>query len=150
MIYDTFENMGLYCKEGDKLYKAIKYAMEFDLSQPDGDYEVDGKDMIAKVQSYETSPAEQRKFESHVDYFDVQILREGCERQDVALAAELEPLTPYDSDKDVTKFAAPDTYSSIVMEPGKFAVFYPQDVHRPNCDLTGTCKVRKICMKVKI
>lgn len=150
MIYDTFENMKMYCEEGDKLYKAIKYAMDFDLSQPDGDYEVDGKNMIAKVQSYETSPAETRKFESHREYYDVQVIRVGCERQDVALAAELEPLAPFDTVKDVVKLKAPQVFSSVVMDPGKFVVYYPQDIHRPNCNLTGVCKVRKICMKVKM
>ncbi len=150
MIYDTFDNIKMYCKEGDKLYKAIKYAMEFDLSKPDGDYEVDGKNMIAKVQSYDTSPPEQRKFEAHRQYYDVQVIREGCERQDVALGANLEPLAPFDTVKDVVKLKAPEVFTSVVMTPGKFVVYYPQDIHRPNCNLTGTSRVRKICMKVKI
>jgi YhcH/YjgK/YiaL family protein len=150
MIYDAFENMHFYCKEGDRLFKAIKYAMDFDLSKPDGDYEVDGTNMIAKVQSYGTSPTETRKFEAHKEYYDVQVIRVGCERQDIALAAELEPLAPFDTVKDVVKFKAPNVFSSVVMDPGKFVVYFPQDIHRPNCNLTGACKVRKICMKVKV
>jgi YhcH/YjgK/YiaL family protein len=150
MIYDEFENIGLYCKKGEKLYKALKYAFDFDLAQPDGEYEVQGREIFAKVQTYETAPAEEKKFESHKDYYDIQVLRSGCERQDVALGQKLEPLGEYDPKKDVVKLKAPQMYSSIVMEPGKFAVFYPQDIHRPNCNLNGKCKVRKICMKVKI
>jgi hypothetical protein len=34
--------------------------------------------------------------------------------------------------------------------PGMFAVFFPQDVHRPNCSLNGKTKNRKVCMKVRI
>jgi beta-galactosidase beta subunit len=58
MICDKFENIGLYCQEGDALYRAIVYAQDFDGSLPDGVHEVEGRDIFAKVASYETSPAE--------------------------------------------------------------------------------------------
>jgi YhcH/YjgK/YiaL family protein len=150
MIYDVIENAEKYFHGKDKFYRAIKYAVEFDLCQPDGEYEVDGRAIFAKVQGYDTSPAEERKFESHERYADVQVLRQGSERQDVSLDKELEPLTPYDEVKDVIKLKAPKEFSSLVMEPGKFVVFFPQDIHRPNCNLNGKCKVRKICMKVRL
>ncbi len=143
MIYDSLDNMLFYCSRGDKLHRALKYAIEFDLSQPDGDYEVEGKDMIAKVQSYNTSPAEERKFESHKEYYDVQVIRQGAERHDVSLETDLEPLAAFDTIKDVVKLKAPSAYSSLGMDEGKFAVYYPQDVHRPNCNLDGVSKVRK-------
>ena len=65
MIYDIIENCEKYFKKEDNFYRAIKYAIEFNLSEPDGNYEVEGEQIIAKVQSYHTSPAEQRKFENH-------------------------------------------------------------------------------------
>lgn len=148
MIYDTFENIGLYCKEGSALHKAIVYARDFDLSLPDGEHEVEGRNIFAKVMTYETNPAEERKFESHKKYTDVQVILEGAERMDVSLEQDLEPLGAYRSDDDVIKLKAPDTYSSIVMNPHMFVVFFPQDVHRPNCNLNGVSKNRKICMKV--
>lgn len=150
MIYDTFDNIGLYCKKGEALYKAIVYARDFNLSQQDGEYEVEGKDIFAKVMTYQTSPAEERKFEAHKRYIDVQVLHQGRERMDIASAQKLEPLGPYDESKDAVKLKAPETYSSLIMEPGKFVVFFPQDIHRPNCNLNGPSMVRKVCMKVKI
>ncbi len=150
MIYDIIENLKLYCNEDSNLFKAVKYATEFDLSQKDGEYEVEGRRIFAKVQEYQTSPAQERKFESHRDYFDVQVVREGIERHDIALSEELEPLTEYDPQKDVIKLKAPQIYSSIIVKPGMFAVYYPQDIHRPNCNVSGRSNVRKICMKVKI
>ena len=150
MIYDTFENFRLYCEEGDALYKAMVYARDFDLSQPDGEYEVEGKDIFAKVMTYQTSPAEQRKFEAHRKYIDLQVLLAGRERIDIVLGQKLEPFESYNEVKDAIKLKAPDTYSSITMEPGKFAVFFPHDIHRPNCNLNGTSKNRKICMKVRV
>ena len=150
MIYDTFENIGLYCKEGDALYKAITYARDFDLSQPDGEYEVDGPKIFAKVVAYQTSPAEVRQFEAHEKYIDVQVLHTGQERMDITISRKLEPLGPYDQAEDVVKFETPDTFSSITMEQGMFVVFFPHDIHRPNCNLNGVSKNRKICMKVRI
>lgn len=152
MICDKFENISRYCQEGDLLYQAILYAMNFDLSHPDGEYEVQGRDIFAKVQSYVTQGAEQRTFEAHRVYFDVQVMRVGSERQDVYLGSEseLEPLTEYNPGKDVIKMKAPNAYSSIIVSPGEFAVYYPNDIHRPNCCVDAPANVRKICMKVKL
>ena len=95
MIYDIIRNCEKYFKKDDKFYRAIKYAIEFDLTKPDGNYEVEGKNIIAKVQSYNTSPAEQRKFENHKLYVDIQIMRIGSERQDVVIDEALELFEPY-------------------------------------------------------
>ena len=150
MIYDTFENMDVYCREGDALHRAISYARDFDVLQPDGEYEVEGRDIFAKVMTCKTAPAAERVFEAHTEYVDVQVLRAGRERMDVSLGDDLEPLGPYDEADDGVLLKPPDTYASIVMEPGTFVVFYPQDAHRPGCDLEGTDTVRKICMKVRV
>jgi YhcH/YjgK/YiaL family protein len=151
MIYDTLKNSRKYFREEDLFYRAIKYAMEFDLTKPDGNYKVDGENIIAKVQGYFTSPAEQRNFENHKLYADIQIMRQGSERQDVVIDEELEPLGPYQEQKDVTKYKGNDTFSSVVLKPGQFVVYYPDDIHRPNCMIgDDSKKVRKICMKVKI
>lgn len=151
MIYDILGNAEKYFGKEDKFYRAIKYAVEFDLAQPDGNYEIEGKEIIARVQTYHTSPAEQRLFENHRRYADIQIMRQGSERQDVVIAESLEPQGAYQDQKDVTKYRSPAVVSSITLHPGQFVVYYPDDIHRPNC-MVGSAseKVRKICMKVKL
>ena len=71
---------------------------------------------------------------------------------DLSLEGEkkLEPLSDYDSNDDVINLKAPSTYSSLAMKPGMFVVFFPQDVHRPNCNLNRETENRKVCMKVHI
>lgn len=152
MIYDVFGNMKLYCREGDALYRAIEYARRFDPSITDGIYEIEGRDIYARVLSYETQPASERSFEAHRDYLDVQVVLKGRERIDVALAKEHEfdEIVPYDPEKDVVLYAGVKDDVSIKMAPGRFAVLFPDDVHRPNCDLQGTSRVRKICVKVRV
>ena len=117
---------------------------------PDGEHEVEGRDIFAKVASYDTSPAEDRKFESHKYYADVQVIIEGEERMDVSLEHNLNPLEPYREKDDVTKLNAPGCFSSLSMKPGMFAVFFPDDVHRPNCSLDVKTRNRKVCMKVRV
>ena len=151
MIYDVIENAKKHFSEDDRFYRAIKYAVEFDLAQPDGNYELEGKEIVAKVQSYQTSPAEQRLFENHKLYADIQIMRQGSERQDVVVAENLNPIEAYHEQKDVTKYHSTPVFSSVILHPGQFVVYYPDDIHRPNCMVgDDTQQVRKICMKVKL
>ncbi|MCK4982844.1 MAG: YhcH/YjgK/YiaL family protein [Victivallaceae bacterium] len=150
MICDTFKNIGLYFKEGDALHTAVTYARDFDFSIPDGEYEVQGRDIFAKVMTCQTFPAPERKFEAHKKYIDVQVILEGKERMDVSIDQELEVTDEYDKDSDFIMFKSDDGYSSLMMKPGKFVIFFPDDIHRPNCNVNGTNTVRKICMKVKV
>lgn len=151
MIYDIIENCEKYFNKDDKFYRAIRYATEFDLSKPDGNYELEGENVIAKVQSYKTSLAEQHIFENHKLYADIQIMRIGSERQDVVIGEELELMVPYHAQKDVTKYKGGETFTTVILHSGQFVVYFPDDIHRPNC-MTGESpeEVRKICMKVKI
>lgn len=149
MICDTFENIGLYCKAGNALYKAIAYARDFDVSLPDGEYEVQGRDIFAKVMTYETEPADERKFEAHKEYTDIQVILSGKERMDVAIDKQLQAVGDYNEKDDFILLEPTDGYSTLIMEQGRFAVFFPDDVHRPNCNVNQISRNRKICMKVK-
>ena len=68
----------------------------------------------------------------------------------VAMALLAPQLAPYDPEKDVVFYTGVEDDVSIKMFPGRFAVLYPEDVHRPNCDLHGTSQVKKICVKVRL
>lgn len=150
MIYDKFDHLDLYCPSDSTLYKALQFAAEFDRAQTDGRYPLDGEIIYALVSSYDTSPREQRRFEAHKKYLDVQVLLEGEECIDVSLDANLPILQEYNETKDIFFVQPPVEYASLVMKPRYFAVFYPQDIHRPNCQLHGQSSVRKIVVKVRV
>ena len=150
MIYDDLKNAHCYFLHGTLLAKAIDYIKTFDLSQPDGRYEIDGA-MYAMVMSYQTKPAEQQKSETHKKYIDVQAIFVGRERIDVVIFSENIAIdTPYNEAKDAAFYKLPSDYIPLAMHKGTFAVFYPQDVHRPCCDFDGTASVRKIVVKVPV
>ena len=99
--------------------------------------------------SYLTEPAEQRKWESHRRYLDIQYLVSGLECIPVAPVGALPVATPYDDEQDVSFYAdgsAPTP--SLVLEAGMFAIFFPQDAHRPNIAVTAPVATRKIVVKV--
>ena len=150
MIYDRFENIAQYFKQNELLHTALSYAENLEPSIADGKHEINGDTLYAMVASYETSPAEDRRFEAHKNYIDVQVLFEGEERIDVSLEQNLQNIEDYSDINDVEFLESPATYSSLVMKPGYFAIFYPHDLHRPNCCLVTPAKVRKVVVKVKI
>lgn len=151
MIYDVLENSHLYFEKGSRLAKACEFVRSFDLSQPDGRYEIDGENMYATVASYQTKPAEQLKFEAHKKYIDVQALISGCERIDVFLFPErLVVDTPYNEARDITFYKPANGFVPLIMNEGIFAVLYPHDAHRPSCNFDSQANVRKIVVKVAL
>jgi biofilm protein TabA len=152
MIYDSVENIEAYCEEGDAIYRAVQFVRDFDATQGDGKYEIEGDDIFAIIQSVRTSAAEEKVFEAHQDYVDVQMVLEGCERHDVVLlgSEDIEVVAEYDSEKDVMFFNGPEHFSSIIMKPGMFVVYGPGDGHRPCCSIGEPSDIRKVCVKIRI
>jgi YhcH/YjgK/YiaL family protein len=150
MIYDRFENLNLYCQPGSHLHRAIVYARDVARTVADGRMDIDGDRLYASVSTYETGSREERRFEAHRKYIDVQALLEGEESIDVSLDRDLPTLEAYDEKKEVVFLKPPEHAAFLPMRSGCFAVFYPNDVHRPGCHLRGKHRVRKIVMKVAV
>ncbi|MDR3555156.1 MAG: YhcH/YjgK/YiaL family protein [Syntrophobacteraceae bacterium] len=148
MIYDTLENFPKYFQSDTALFQALSFAHRFDSSNPDGRYEIKGEDIFALVSSYQTSPAGCHSFEIHRRYADVQVVLEGEEAVEVSLSAEVNAVGDYDQKSDKVTLEAPGDLVRLVLRPGCFAVIYPNEAHRPNCDLQGKARVRKMVVKV--
>ncbi len=153
MIYDSVENLATYCDIEDPIYKAVRFVVEFDPSQDDGTYPIDGEDIFAIVQSVNTKDAKENPFESHEKYLDVQMVLAGEERHDIALmdTTQMDTTSEYDQEKDVTFYNAPEGFATVIMKPGAFVVYGPSDIHRPGCSIGETSKIaRKVCVKIKL
>lgn len=150
MIYDRFENLGLYCRPGTRLHRALVHARDAARDTAEGRTDIDGDRLFASVSLYETAPREERRFEAHRKYIDVQVLLDGEESIDVSLEADLPVLEAYDEQKEVVFLQPPRHVASLAMRPGLFAVFYPHDIHRPGCRLGGERRVRKMVMKLAV
>jgi YhcH/YjgK/YiaL family protein len=146
MIIDALANMEFYKGLNEQLFKGLTFLKENDLaSLPLGRYEIDGDAVFAIVQEYETHLPEECRWEAHYNYTDIQYVVEGSEKigwstlDDVAKTEDL----PED---DVYFFDAEGDH--FVVQAGQFAVFAPQDAHRPGVAVEGPAPIKKVVVKV--
>jgi YhcH/YjgK/YiaL family protein len=118
---------------------------------PDGEMEIQGRDLFVRIMSYTPKPAAENRFETHRVYADVQYVVSGKELMQTAGPNDLTPLTDYDNKGDHQFFKASGATTDLIVQAGEFAVFYPNQAHRPSCSYDGyKGPVKKLVFKVKI
>ena len=112
------------------------------------------KDMFVRVQHYDTKASS--KFESHVKFADVQYIFSGEESMDVTdLSLVGDVVDKYSPLKDIAFYADPRAgtcpIQHLALRHGMFAIFFPEDAHKP-CLMTGgtVSRVTKLLIKVPI
>ena len=81
MIIDALANMELYQDFNEKIYKGLTFLKETDVAAlPAGRYDIDGDNIYAFVQEYETKPLDQCRWEAHYKYTDIQYVVQGGEK----------------------------------------------------------------------
>ena len=103
---------------------------------------------FALLQAYRTKPKEEGRWETHRAHIDVQALAAGRERMETADCSHLtleEDLTP---GKDVIFYRPFERGSSLLLEPGVVAVYFPPDAHLGQIAVAGPELVRKVVVKV--
>jgi len=103
------------------------------------------------VHSGHTRPASDAVLESHRAYVDVHVVLEGAETIAVWPVGPLRVRTPYHAQQDVTVYEQPDTPGTrLVLAPGLFAVFFPQDAHMTQLMDREQRAIKKLVMKVAV
>ena len=113
---------------------------------------MDGKNLYATLNIFETQPDEKGFFEAHRDYLDIHVPLCGEERMDIA---ETTLLTPDDAasnpGNDFYAFADQNPpHQSIILRHGDFLVAFPEDAHRVKGQVSGPSEVRKVVFKIRI
>lgn len=150
MIYDRYENRGQYsaCHKAFAMgFDFIKRAREEDLAP--GKYELDGKNVFAIVQEYTTKP-QGEEFEAHRNYIDIQYILSGQESMECAELKNCKVVTPYDLQNDVEILVCTGVSAKMEFEGGNFAIFFPQDAHKPGFMLNYPGPVKKVIVKVHV
>ncbi len=149
MILDKLENSSLYAGISDNLKKGFDFLTQNDLSKLEvGKYEIDGTEVFALVSEYETKVHQDCRLEAHRNYTDIQYIVSGREYIGFETLNNQEILTEYNSEKDIVFYSSEST--PLLLEVGMFAVFFPQDVHRPCMQFDGPEPVKKVVVKVII
>lgn len=137
----------------ERLHKALTFLEEMMKSEvEDKKFVLDEDKIFGFVTTVETEAVSSRRAESHKKHMDIQFLLEGREKigyirhnSDLVVVSDLleeKDNCFYDGNIDGEVF--------LDLKPGDFAVFFPEDVHRPQC-ISGDNKViRKAVIKIRV
>jgi YhcH/YjgK/YiaL family protein len=148
MISDSLAHSERYALLHPRFAAAFSFLRALPANPSDGRQDIDGDRLFALVQSYTTSPAAEHKFEHHRKYADIQFLFAGEEIIEHAPLEELEVDTPYNAEKDFGLVHGSAFKSAVVLTPGRFGVYFPEDAHKPGCSLHAPTPVRKVVVKI--
>lgn len=149
MIFDACVQQELYHSLHSRIAMALQAMMNMPwASLETGTHRIDGELLFAMVNDYSTLPVEQCRFEAHRRYTDIQFMISGQEQIAVAPIDSLTVDVPFVAEKDVGFFHG--SGDLITMLPGRFAIFFPHDAHRPGIAWGEPMKVRKIVLKVAL
>ena len=149
MILDNIQN----CKKYEGLNKNFQKAFDF-LKREDldslalGNYEINGEEVFAMVQEYETKDLENAKYEAHKKYIDIQYMLRGAENMGYSSIDKLKISTPYNEEKDCM-FLEGET-KLIKIDTKDFFVLFPEDAHMPGMLINEKNKVKKVVVKVRL
>ena len=113
---------------------------------------VDGKNLYATLNVFETLPDDKLFFEAHKNYLDIHVTLSEAERIDVAYTPSLTPDEAGSRpENDFYAFSDKDPeVRRIILKQGEFLVAFPTDAHRMKGQVDGPSTVRKVIFKVKL
>ena len=152
MIFDNIKNAENYDALNPKFTKAFEFIKKATKEKFEvGKYEIDGKELFALVQNYDSKLKENSVFEGHENYIDIQYVIEGIEMLGTLDISKATVKEAYNPEKDVTFYEESPLASYCIAKDGDFCIFYPNDIHSPGVALQNVpSNVRKIVVKVRI
>ena len=140
------------CHLPDSIEKALHFlrTTDFRTHEP-GVVEIDGKNIYAQIIDLTTRDAADNRPEVHRRYLDIQFLASGEEKIGIAIdTGNNEINEALLEQRDIIFYHDSEHESFIEMIPGSYAIFFPQDVHRPGCNKNIATPIRKIVVKIAI
>ena len=149
MIYDKLSNMSFYRGISKNLDTAINFITTHDLNElPLGKTCIDGDNVYINVMETKAQPLEERKYELHKNYMDIQIDLIGIERVDTGDFHQVS-LSDYQPESDVATADSVDV-ASCILGPGNFIICMAREPHKPNIQVTEETFLKKAVCKVHI
>ncbi len=134
--------------KSETLRQALDFLSEKAGTLPDGRHELtDG--LFALIKEYEPGQPEDKRFESHIQYADVQCMLTGVENVYFTTLADLPVVEDRIQEDDVRFHSDPrnETVQCLKLIPGNYIVFMPADAHKPEC-FAGSKFVKKCVVKI--
>ena len=151
--------------QNSSLTKDIQFCIDYAeknrekiLSLENGSYDVDYNGIKMNVGKYFTKKENDKFWESHKRYLDVQIMIDGSERVAINDIRNMREKS-FDSERDLIILDG-DKMFDVIIENGDVLVFFPNDVHKPELDIFNSeneekCEdnkkiVTKVVFKIEI
>lgn len=151
MIFDSIEkaefyyNLSIHLKKGLLFLKNTPNLHEL----PIGRIEIDGDNVFALVQEYETKDFNEDMWEAHKEYFDIQFMVSGTEEIKISRIEDMTPNTAYHPDGDYWLFSGQG--NGLIITNNQFVIFSPEDVHQPGIKVDERSNmIKKIVVKALI
>lgn len=127
--------------------KWINESMTITANNDEGKFTLSDNRVFVIITTGDTEKADQRKAEVHRKYIDIQILLDGEER--IGYSNELdENFASLSKLKNDVLFIEDVKNENFVdLRPGDFALFYPDQVHRPMCAINSPTRIKKAIIK---
>ncbi|MGP6147328.1 YhcH/YjgK/YiaL family protein [Jeotgalibaca sp. A122] len=147
MLYSTLQDYNE--KDYIKVQQVLAFLKTLDLKELElGRFEI-GEGIFANVMEYETSNINERQFESHRNYLDIQYVISGTEEIHVSPYTNYEEAVPYDLANDLELLEEPHAYAKFILNENEFVVMGANEPHRGAGMVDGMpVKVRKLVVKI--
>ncbi len=129
--------------------KALTWIQHNAKNLPDGEHEIMSRDMYANIQSLATIPVSEAAFEVHQQYIDIHYCLSGGESIGYAPVGKVEE-KELNREKDYQLFKPTEQFSSCIMQPDSFAIFFPQELHMPKLQNRFDTHTKKVVIKIKL
>jgi biofilm protein TabA len=137
--------------ENSIIIEAVEELREILQQDPDpGKVEIRGNEIYATIMDLDAKLLQEQLAEKHEMYIDVHYLIAGEETIGWSPVQEgTRPVKPYQAEEDYAIYAPSSEEVLLSLKPGMFAVFFPQDIHRPGMGQAGK-KIKKAVIKIHI
>ncbi|MBQ4392593.1 MAG: YhcH/YjgK/YiaL family protein [Prevotella sp.] len=147
MIIDTLDNLAKYEAINPLFKDVVEFIKQNDLATMEaGKYPIKDKDLFVNITTAKGKAPDEAVLETHINMIDIQIPLDVPETFGYTPLCRL-PETPYNAEKDITKYPDLMAESFIDCQPGMFAIFFPQDGHAPCISMAP--EIKKAIFKVK-
>lgn len=147
MIIDTIDNFGKYVTLNSLFADVLEFLKTNDLQTMEaGKYPIKDKDLFLNLQVAKQRTKDTAFLETHIEMIDIQIPVSCAETFGYTPLCDL-PAFEYNAEKDITKYGETKAQTYVTVNPGQFAIFFPQDGHAP-C-IIDEPEIKKAIFKVK-
>lgn len=157
MIFGNIDANETQVAYSEAICKALEYCRNVDVkNMHEGKYQMGEKsikDFLVIFCERVTGPHDEKLPEVHRKYAELQYVVEGQEY--IGYYPDLgdnEVIKDEIKEKDVLFYKENSNASELMlpMIPGTYAIFFPEDVHRPWCEMGENKNIKKIVVKIRI